>query len=124
MKKTVLIFLFLASTVLSVWPQEHIRLQEDATDRTGKLFLIPEFWLSFGTSTFIELAPMLGYHVSDRLIVGLGPHYIYQSLKATPLYPYSYLTHIFGLKAFARFALITHAEEFLPIFLYMWSMKG
>ncbi len=118
MKKTVFIFLFLASTVLSVWPQEHIRPEEDATDRTGKFFLIPEFWLSFGNSTHIEVAPMFGYHVSDRLIVGLGPHYIYQSLKATPLYPYSYQTHIFGLKGFARFALITQAEEFLPIKLF------
>lgn len=118
MKKTVLIFLFLSSAVLSLRAQENVRLQEDITDRRGKLFLIPEFWLSFGSSTYIEVAPMLGYHVSDRLIVGLGPHYIYQSVKATPYNPYSYTTHIFGLKGFARFALITHAEEFLPIKLF------
>jgi len=95
-----------------------MRFQEDVSDRRGKLFLIPEFWLSFGSSTYIEVAPMLGYHVSDRLVVGLGPHYIYQSSKATPINPYSFQTHIFGLKGFARFALITHAEEFLPIQLF------
>jgi len=118
MKKIVLILLLLSSGIFSVRAQEYIRVQEDAGDRRGKLFLIPEFWLSFGSSTFIEVAPMLGYHVSDRLIVGLGPHYIYQPVKATPMYPYSYTTHIFGLKGFARYALITNAEEFLPINLF------
>ena len=118
MKKTVLIFLFLSSAVLSLRAQENVRVKDDMTDRRGKLFMIPEIWLSFGSSTYIEVAPMLGYHVSDRLIVGLGPHYIYQSVKATPYNPYSYTTHIFGLKGFARFALITHAEEFLPIKLF------
>lgn len=110
--------MLLIPAVLSVRAQENIRVQEDASDRRGKLFLIPEFWLSFGSSTYIEVAPMLGYHVSDRLVIGLGPHYIYQSVKATPYNPYSYTTHIFGLKGFARFALITHAEEFLPIKLF------
>lgn len=118
MKKTILIFLILSSTALSVRTQDYLRVQEDESDRRGKLFLIPEFWLSFGNSTYIEVAPLLGYHVSDRLIVGLGPHYIYQSVKATPYNPYAYKTHIFGLKSFARFALITHAEEFLPINLF------
>jgi len=112
MKKTILILFLLGSVLVSAWAQE------EAPDRKGKVFLTPEFWLSFGTSTYIELAPLVGYHVMDRLVVGLGPHYIYQSVKATPLYPYSYETHIFGLKGFARFALITNAEQFLPINLF------
>ena len=92
--------------------------QEGWPDRKGKLFLIPEFWLSFGSTTYIEVAPLVGYHVMDRLVVGLGPHYLYQNHKATPVYPYSYQTHVFGLKGFARFALITNAEEFLPVNLF------
>ena len=92
--------------------------QPEMPDRKGKFFLVPEFWLSFGSRSYVEVAPMVGYHVSDRLAVGLGPHYIYQSQKATSFYPYSYHTHVFGLKSFARFALITHAEEFLPINLF------
>lgn len=92
--------------------------QPEMPDRTGKFFLVPELWLTFGTSTYIDIAPMLGYHINDRFSVGLGPHYIYQSQKATPYYPVSYHTHIFGLKGFARFALITNAEQFLPISLF------
>jgi hypothetical protein len=92
--------------------------QEGIPDRKGKFFLVPEFWLSFGTTTYIEVAPLVGYHVNDRLSVGGGPHYIYQSTKPTPAYPESWETHVFGLKGFARFSLITHAEEFLPINLF------
>jgi hypothetical protein len=111
--KRVFLLLFISAMVLNTSAQE----EEEAPGRKGKFFLIPELWLSFGTNTHIELAPMLGYHVSDRLAVGLGPHYIYQSQKATPYYP-AYQTHAYGLKGFARFYLITNAEEFLPIKLF------
>jgi len=112
MKKTVLVLLIPILVFASAIAQEGL------PDRKGKFFLIPEFWLSFGTRTYIEVAPMLGYHVMDRLVVGLGPHYIYQSVKATPYYPNSYETHAFGLKGFGRFALITNAEKFLPVNLF------
>ena len=92
--------------------------QPEEVTRKGKFFLVPEFWLSFGSMTYVEVSPLVGYHVTDRLAVGLGPHYIFQSQKATSYYPYAYQTHVFGLKGFARFALITHAEEFLPINLF------
>ncbi|MCD4710641.1 MAG: hypothetical protein K8R52_07330 [Bacteroidales bacterium] len=111
MKKIILLLLFAALNFSAV-------AQEETTGRKGKFFLVPELWLSFGTSTHIELAPMVGYHVMDRLAVGLGPHYIFQSQKATPTFPYAYQTHSYGLKGFARFSLITNAEEFLPIKLF------
>jgi len=111
MKRAVLLILIVAVSF-------SVTAQEESPGRKGKFFLIPEFWLSFGTNTYIEVSPMVGYHVLDRLVVGLGPHYMYQSQKATPLYPYSYQTHSYGLKGFARFSLITNAEEFLPIKLF------
>jgi len=104
--------------ILIVAVSYSVTAQEESPGRKGKFFLIPEFWLSFGTMTYVEVSPMVGYHVLDRLVVGLGPHYMYQSQKATPPYPYSYQTHSFGLKGFARFSLITDAEEFLPIKLF------
>jgi len=111
MKKILLVMLF-ASLTLSVLAQE-----EDENSRKGKIFLIPEIWMSFGNSTYIDLAPMVGYHIFDRLVVGLGPHYIYQSVKSTPYYP-AYQSHSFGLKGFTRFSLLTNAEEWLPIKLF------
>lgn len=112
-KWLLLVFLL---TVLPLF-QLQGQYQEEVPDRKGKFFLIPEFWLSFGSSTYIEVAPLLGYHVFDRLAIGAGPHYIFQSWKSTPYNP-AYETHVFGLKGFARFALITHAEEFLPVNLF------
>ena len=92
--------------------------QPEIPDRKGKFYLVPELWLTFGTYTYVDVAPLVGYHVNDRFSVGLGPHYIYQSQKATPYNPYSYNTHVFGLKGFARFSLITNADQFLPIKLF------
>ncbi len=110
MKKYLLLILLLSVTASLV-------AQEEIPSRKGKFFLIPELWLSFGTRTYIEVAPMVGYHINNRLAVGLGPHYIYQSMKAVPPYP-GYTTHAYGLKGFARFSIITNAEEFLPIRLF------
>jgi hypothetical protein len=111
MKKAVLLILLFAIVAVT------LQAQEEIPSRKGKIFLIPELWLSFGTRTYIEVAPMIGYHVNNRLSIGLGPHYIYQSQKAIPPYP-SYDSHAYGLKGFARFSIITNAEEFLPIKLF------
>jgi hypothetical protein len=112
MKKAALLLLFVALTFSGL-------AQEDETSgRKGKFFLIPELWLSFGSSTYIDISPMLGYHVLDRLALGLGPHYIYQSYNSGSSTVYDYSTHSYGLKGFARFSLITNAEEFLPINLF------
>jgi hypothetical protein len=112
MKKAALLLLFISLT-FSLVAQD-----EETTDRKGKFFFIPEIWLSFGTRTYIDLAPMVGYHVMNRLALAIGPHYIFQTQNANAYYQNSYQTHAYGLKGFARFSLITNAEEFLPINLF------
>jgi len=112
MKRAALLILLIALT-FSLVAQE-----EEETDRKGKFFFIPEIWLSFGTRTYIDLAPMVGYHVMNRLAIAIGPHYIFQTQNANAYYQSSYQTHAYGLKGFARFSLITNAEEFLPINLF------
>ena len=112
MKKATLLLLLIAFT-FSLVAQE-----EELTGRKGKFFFIPEIWLSFGTRTYIDLAPMVGYHVMDRLALAIGPHYIFQTQNANAYYLYDYQTHAYGLKGFVRFSLITNAEEWLPIKLF------
>ncbi len=114
----VLLILLALTGSTQLMAQTRLQVQNEIPNRKGKLFLVPELWLTFGTRTYIEVSPLLGYHITDRLSVGLGPHYIYQSQKATPIYPLSFQTHVYGLKGFARFALITNAEQFLPIKLF------
>ena len=111
MKKVILLIL------ISILLSASLQAQEEVPSRKGKFFLIPELWLSFGSRTYIDVAPMVGYQALNRLSIGLGPHYIFQSVRAYPPYP-SYSTHAYGLKGFARFALITNAEQFLPIKLF------
>jgi hypothetical protein len=111
MKKVLMLLLIACLTVSAM-------AQEEDTGRKGKFFLIPELWLSFGTTTYVDLAPMVGYHIFDRLAVGLGPHYRFVSQRATPYLPYDYRTHAYGLKGFVRFSLITNAEEWLPVKLF------
>jgi hypothetical protein len=111
MRKAILLFFFITLTL-------SVSAQEETSSRKGKFFLIPELWLSFGSSTYIDIAPMVGYHVLDRLALGLGPHYIYQSYNSKSSIAYDNSTHSYGLKGFLRFSLITNAEEFLPINLF------
>ncbi len=69
MNKCILIIFLFVSILGSVRAQE-IRMtekemrmaEEEMPQRKGKFFLVPEFWLSFGSSTYIDIAPMLGYH--------------------------------------------------------------
>ena len=112
MKRAALLILLIALT-FSLVAQE-----EEETSRKGKFFFIPEIWLSFGTRTYIDIAPMVGYHVMNRLAVAIGPHYIFQTQNVNSYSSVSYQTHAYGLKGFARFSLITNAEDFLPINLF------
>jgi len=57
--------------------------------------------LSFGTITYIKIAPIVGYKVTDRLTAGLGPIYIYESYKN-----YSLKTSTYGGKVLASFTII------------------
>ena len=115
---SIAVFLFVFSCFAEINAHTQDRTQPELPSRKGKFYLVPELWLTFGTRTYIEVAPLVGYHVSDRFSVGLGPHYLYQAQKATPYFPVSFKTHIFGGKGFARYTLITHAESFLPINLF------
>jgi hypothetical protein len=87
-------------------------------DRKGKLYLVPELWLSLGDRTYIDLSPQLGYHFFDRLSAGTGPHYFFLSQRAVYYQPESFQTHGFGWKTFVRFALLTGVGEYLPVNLF------
>lgn len=66
--------------------------------------------LSFGSITYIKLEPVVGYRVTDRLIAGLGPIYIYEKYKDFNLESSTY-----GGKILASFALIKGVESGGPL---------
>ncbi len=65
--------------------------------------------LSFGNVTYVEVAPLVGYRITDRLSVGLNPKYTFIHFK--PVYyngsiTQDYKTNIFGGSIFARYFIL------------------
>jgi len=69
--------------------------------------------LQFGSSTYIDLSPLVGYKITEKLSAGVGATYIYYSIKETA-YNYGYETSIYGGRVFGRYHfmenLFAHVE--------------
>lgn len=100
--------------------QQEMYLQEETeseTDRKGMFYLVPEAGLWFGNYTHIEVAPQLGYHLTDRISLGAGTHYMfYRNRDYFSTVVHS--THIWGIRGFSRISVIRDAARFLPFYLF------
>lgn len=69
--------------------------------------------LQFGSATYIDLSPLVGYKISEQFSAGVGATYIYYNVKENA-YNYKYETSIYGGRVFARYHfmenLFAHAE--------------
>jgi hypothetical protein len=65
-----------------------------------------DFGLSFGSITYIKLAPDISYRFNSRLTAGLGPIYIYENYKY-----YGVNTSTFGGKVLTSFAIFRSKEH-------------
>jgi hypothetical protein len=105
---------------ISLYAQTEVKMNNfriDDDGRGGKFYLIPEAGLWFGNYTNIEVAPQLGFHISDRWSIGAGPHYIFY--KNNSYYsPINFSSNIWGYKAFTRIAVIRDASSLLPFYLF------
>jgi hypothetical protein len=84
----------------------------------SRVFFGGNVGLSFGTYTYIEIAPVIGYKFTKRFWGGLGPEYIYSREKNLDLE-----MSIYGLRTFASFAVLDNIDEVInlnigSIFLY------
>lgn len=70
--------------------------QSDFWDRT---FIGGSFGLAFGTYTFIDISPVLGYRITENFSVGAGPIYQYFRDKS---YTPDYKTSVYGGSLMAR----------------------
>lgn len=57
--------------------------------------------LSVGTYTYINVSPAIGYRLTDRLIAGLGPIYIYENYK-----DYHLESSMYGGKVITSFTVL------------------
>ena len=106
-----ILFLIFLSSVKSQLPL--IERQENApTEKfSDRLYFGGSFGLQFGTQTFVEIAPIVGYRLTNRLYGGLGLKYQYY--KYNDNY-YTYSSNVYGGGPFAQFivyeGLFLHAE--------------
>lgn len=56
------------------------------------------FGMTFGDFTYVEVAPNLGYYLTDNILVGVGANYTYYEDKY-----YNYKTSIYGGRVFAEY---------------------
>jgi hypothetical protein len=65
-----------------------------------KLFFGGNFGLQFGSITFVDLSPLIGYKVNKKLWAGVGV--IYQYYHRNDTY-YNFTTNIYGGRLFGRY---------------------
>ena len=112
-KKTILL-LFCSLFSLLILAQD-VQDMQDAQDVKDlpfrqRLFFGGDIGLSFGTNTYINLAPVVGYRITNRLSAGFGPIYIFEKYRY-----YDIQTSTYGGKAIASFAVIRNVNQYLNI---------
>ena len=68
---------------------------------SDRLMFGGDIGLSVGTYTYVNVSPAVGYRVTDRLIVGLGPIYIYENYKN-----YNLESSMYGAKVITSFTVL------------------
>jgi hypothetical protein len=81
--------------------------QENEASIKYRWILGGDLGLSFGTITYIKLAPELGYRFTTRFSAGLGPIYIYERYKGVN----DFESSTFGGKAVASFIIFKSVEN-------------
>ena len=89
------IALFLISYTVSA--QREVGEESSFFDR---VYLGGNFGAQFGTTTFIDVSPLAGYMITDKLSAGVG--ITYQFLKYKPAPSVSFSTSIYGWRTFVR----------------------
>jgi hypothetical protein len=90
-----------------------LRAQEEKL--SDRMFYGGYFGLQFGTYTYVEISPLVGYRLTDKLSTGVGAKYIYYSVDDKSYVPaYHYSTNIYGGSVFLRYLIVenffAHAE--------------
>jgi len=66
--------------------------------------------LTFGTITLIEIAPTVGYYLTDNVLAGAGVNYIYYEDKTINFNTSIYGARVFGEYLFDNLPFLAHVE--------------
>lgn len=67
-----------------------------------RIFFGGNLGLQFGTYTFVDISPLVGYKITEKFQAGLGATYIYYSVHDDY---FDYETNIYGGRVFSRYFL-------------------
>ncbi len=109
---TLLLFLvFISAIAYAQSPLTERQEQKPNSSIFDRLYFGGGVGLNFGTQTYIEISPIVGYKITDRFSAGLGLKYIYYKYNDDYL---NYSTNIYGGGPFARYfvleGLFIHTE--------------
>ena len=106
-------WIFIPILAISLFTLGEIHAQEE-NERKGQFYLAPDFGLLFGTVTRIEISPLLGYYLTNRVTLAGGFRYEYY--KDSRNYPglSSYSTSIYGPRGQVRYLIIHNLSNILP----------
>lgn len=95
MKKALLIFLLSLLQIHFLFAQREV--QEGEKSFKERIYFGGNFNLQFGNVTFIDVSPLAGFMINNKLSVGSGITYQYLSYRVL-----NYNTNIYGGRVFAR----------------------
>lgn len=88
---------------------EEQQQKEKKERRRNRLLFGGNFWMSFGTSSYVEIAPIIGYKVTPKLTAGAGPVYIYENYRDF------YQRSTYGIKTMVTYSLFSNLSESLNV---------
>lgn len=112
---TLLFILLLPGNFRSATAQGSLTPPEPSNDLPGRVFISPDISLILGNLTSIELSPLIGYHLSPRLIVGAGGKYQFYQEKSYISSQLDIKTTIYGYRLFSRMIIIRDINEVIPL---------
>ena len=105
--------LILLSTIILICINTASYSQEyKDTPIRDRMFFGGNFSLQFGSVTFVEISPSIGYKLTKRLSLAGGPIYMYYKDRR---YNPDFSTNIYGTHLYTRFLIFDASEESLPI---------
>ena len=110
-----LIILFTSFFGNSSAQHEPVRKDEPTLNFKDRIFTGGNLGLQFGPVTVIDVSPIIGYRITDKIQAGIGFTYQYYKYDA-----YKFETNVYGGKLFGRYFitdyLFAHAEyEYLNL---------
>lgn len=115
--KLAIIFIFLFGILYNTYTQdedeeEYYTEEQEEVGPLNRLFWGGNFGLGFGTTTYIEISPLVGYSLTKKMSIAGGPVYQYFQYKYPPE---RIRINILGGRIYCRYIVFnnffTHIEE-------------